>query len=963
MPGNLGTMLVKLRADTTQFHTGMSAAGKSIGALRSGMMALSGVAAALGGTLTAIGVKSIKTAANFEAGMARVGAVSQASASDLQAMKASALSLAAGSKFTAVQVSEAMKFMAMAGMQTKNILGGIPAVLDLAAAGAIDLGSASDIVTNIMAGFGKKAEELGSSVDTVVTAITSANVDVAQLGHSFKYVGPVASAAGISFEETAAAIALLGNAGIQGSMAGTTLRSALSRLLNPTNEIKEAIKGLGVNLYNTDGSLISLTEMLYRLKPHANDAGRILQIFGDRAGPGMSALLSQGGDAIAALTFKMRENADIAKRIAAAEMKTFAGQLMILESQFERVQITIGQALMPVARELLGWASKLANWFGSLSDSTKKMIFGLGAASTAAGALVTAFAMLWPAVTPLAIIVGAIAGIVLYVNLLRKAWESDFGYIKTITLGLWDAFEWVFNKILGGVTWVIDAHLKLFRFLADGLRTLTGGKIDLEVTTSSAEEILSDLKNDIGEAAELAAGAAKDGMKKAGAALVDTLAEGAVTIKNTLGGIFSGVLGILPKSGGIGSGGGTTAAIAPTDYTGGRGLPASGANAVLQFGELDWNMIEGEFQTELKKVDLAGIFSKPFGKAAAALDFTAGIEEIKARGEDLALGFADAASTVNIAFDALAGAASTAASTYLQSQVDAGRMTKEAASKMTASTQSATDVMSAAVDGFAKGGMVGGVVGALSSLFSKSAAFGKVTAKLGVLFSGLMKALEPIFNTLATALAPVFDSLQYLLAPIALLGSVLIVLVPIFKLVSKIFIVVGKVLGIFAGVIASVWNFLLDIVAGIVGIFSKSSARDIRKQKIDVNASLAEEDNTTATEDNTAAIEDSTDNVNDFSNTVAEVNEELGNVPDAFKIANARYNAMDATTPSLVAGEGAGGVGAFNGATIILQTQDVDDAMDKLDAAAERRSFAASGSTVTRGVAGTFVGSGLEHVR
>jgi TP901 family phage tail tape measure protein len=148
----------------------------------------------------------IKTAAEFEQGMVRVAAVSQASQSQYRAMEKAALSMAAKTQYTAREVADGMGFLAMAGYNATQVVEAMPHALDLAAAGMIGIADASNIVTNVMAGMGLQMEDLARANDTIVSAITGANVDVSMLGEAFKYVGPVAKTAGASFEDVTAAL-------------------------------------------------------------------------------------------------------------------------------------------------------------------------------------------------------------------------------------------------------------------------------------------------------------------------------------------------------------------------------------------------------------------------------------------------------------------------------------------------------------------------------------------------------------------------------------------------------------------------------------------------------------------------------------------------------------------------------------------------------------------------------------
>src|SRR5690606_36046890 len=114
----------------------------------------------------------------------------------------------------------------------------------------------------------------------LVQAFTSANTNLPQLAEAMKYAGPVANAAGVEFTEAAAALALMGNAGIQASMAGTSLRGAVTRMLNPTEKVSNIMKAAGLSFTDAEGRLRSLDEIIRQLEPHADDAGLFMEIFG-----------------------------------------------------------------------------------------------------------------------------------------------------------------------------------------------------------------------------------------------------------------------------------------------------------------------------------------------------------------------------------------------------------------------------------------------------------------------------------------------------------------------------------------------------------------------------------------------------------------------------------------------------------------------------------------------------------
>ncbi|WP_461365747.1 phage tail tape measure protein, partial [Candidatus Darwinibacter acetoxidans] len=396
----------------------------------------------------------LQTTATFEKSMMRVKAVSQASVAEYKAMEKAALDMAKTTQYTAQQVAEGMGYMAMAGFKSNEIIGAMPTVLRLATAGMMDLATSADIVTNILTGYGLAVEDLGAATDVLVSAMTGANVDLEMLGESFKYVGPVAKGAGVSFEVTAAAIALLGNAGIQGSMAGTSLRQALSRLLNPTKAVQDRLRKLGVQTKTATGELLPFENIIAQLEKSGATAADMMEIFGDRAGPAMTALVSQGSNALMTFIDRLRESGGLAERIEKEQLNTLSGQWDILKSQIQGVAITLGQDLMPYARTLIYTGQQIVGLFDNLDASQRAQIMqwvALGGAILGIVSVlgVTAFAisafikgmvlfgsvvalLTSPMVIALTLIALAIAG-------LKAAWDNDWGSIRTKTEEIADA--------------------------------------------------------------------------------------------------------------------------------------------------------------------------------------------------------------------------------------------------------------------------------------------------------------------------------------------------------------------------------------------------------------------------------------------------------------------------------------------------------------------------------------------
>jgi len=309
-----------------------------------------GVAVGASAAITAFLADSIRSYQSFEQTMANVAAVSGAAGKELALLEKTAKDLGATTKFTAQEAGEGMAFLAMAGFQVNDIIGAMPGVLQLAAAANLDLGRAADITSNILTGYNKTVDEVGHVNDVLVKAFTSANVNLVQLGEAMKYAGPVASGMGIDFEEAAAAIALMGNAGIQGSMAGTSLRNALTRLAKPTSEVTETLSRLNVTTTDSNGRLLSLTEIVQQLERSGASTTDMMAIFGQRAGPAMAALVDQGSSALADFTAMLEDSGGTADRVATTQLDTLEGRVTLMSSAWDGLKIATGDALVELLR-------------------------------------------------------------------------------------------------------------------------------------------------------------------------------------------------------------------------------------------------------------------------------------------------------------------------------------------------------------------------------------------------------------------------------------------------------------------------------------------------------------------------------------------------------------------------------------------------------------------------------------
>ena len=196
--------------------------------------------------IIALGTAAVKTGADFDAAMSQVKAISGASGEDFNRLRDKAREMGATTKFSASEAADALKYMAMAGWKTEEMLEGIEGIMALAAASGEELGRTSDIVTDALSAFGLTAKDSGHFSDILAAASNNANTNVSLLGESFQYIATSAGAFKFSAEDTAVALGLMANAGIKGTQAGTSLKNAMVNLTKPTKAQIAAMQELGL---------------------------------------------------------------------------------------------------------------------------------------------------------------------------------------------------------------------------------------------------------------------------------------------------------------------------------------------------------------------------------------------------------------------------------------------------------------------------------------------------------------------------------------------------------------------------------------------------------------------------------------------------------------------------------------------------------------------------------------------
>nr|DAV36014.1 MAG TPA: minor tail protein [Caudoviricetes sp.] len=319
--------------------------------------------------------------------MSKVSAISGATGDSLQSLTDKAKEMGAKTKFSASESASALQYMAMAGWNTESMLNGIDGIMNLAAADGLDLATTSDIVTDALTAFNLKASDSTHFADVLAKASSSANTNVSMLGESFKYVAPLAGTMGYSVEDVSLALGLMANASVKGSMAGTSLKTALSNLASPTEEMSNVMTQYGISISDAEGNALPLIDVMKQLREkfsglsETEQAAAASTLFGKEAMSGMLAIINASDSDFDNLT-KNINNADGAAQAMADTMQdNLQGQITILKSGLEGLGIEIYEGMSAPLQEA---AVEAQNYVNRLTEAFKsgglsKMIEEAGA--------------------------------------------------------------------------------------------------------------------------------------------------------------------------------------------------------------------------------------------------------------------------------------------------------------------------------------------------------------------------------------------------------------------------------------------------------------------------------------------------------------------------------------------------------------------------------------------------------
>ena len=356
--------------------------------------AIGSSATVAGGALVAGFGLAVKAAMDFDKEMSKVQAVSGATGKELALLRQNAIEAGQATAFSATQAAQAQSELAKAGIATSDILGGaLKGSLDLAAAGGMDLAEAATVSAQAMNIFSLKGKDVGRIADTLAAGANKSAANVADLAWAMRMGGQVASQTGLKLEDTVGVLSAFADNALIGSDAGTSLKTMLQRLANPTNDMSDTMRDLGIEVYDAQGEFVGMSSLAGQLQrslggltQEQRDAAMAV-IFGADAVRGANVLYKIGSAGVDEYT-KAVTDAGAANRMASTMMDNLAGDLEKLKGSLETALIQGGSSATGVLRGMTQAATGTIDVFSALPGPVQSgitVVAGLAGAVTLLG--------------------------------------------------------------------------------------------------------------------------------------------------------------------------------------------------------------------------------------------------------------------------------------------------------------------------------------------------------------------------------------------------------------------------------------------------------------------------------------------------------------------------------------------------------------------------------------------------
>jgi TP901 family phage tail tape measure protein len=360
-------------------------------ALRQGLSQVAGgvsrLATIVGTGLGVVMAYGANQAANFEQQFSVVKSVLQKSGPDVDALEKKLKALGATTAYSATQAAEGSEFLSRAGFTAREQMDALAGTLNAAAAEAIPLGTAANIVANNVRGFGLEASAATMVADVLAQTSAKTNTNMIQLGEALKYVAPEARALNVDIKDTSFVLGVLANAGLQGSIGGTAFKNMLMKLGRPSDQMKKKLVELGISFADTNGDMLPIVQVvkniaanMHKLQGNLAKTGFLTDFLGIRGKAAAQNLLgafeTMGSAGFEDLQNQIRNSAGAAERMATVRLDNFKGSVTLLQSALEGLAIEIFTGNLKGAKTAVDWlASAISVVVIGLQD-TEKILAG-----------------------------------------------------------------------------------------------------------------------------------------------------------------------------------------------------------------------------------------------------------------------------------------------------------------------------------------------------------------------------------------------------------------------------------------------------------------------------------------------------------------------------------------------------------------------------------------------------------
>ena len=368
MSMNVFDLFAKLGLDSSEYESGLNNAESLGSRFGSGLRTATRItgAAIAGATTAVVGFAgtSVRAGADFDSAMSQVAATMNTTVDQIENLRDFAQEMGSTTAFSATESAEALNYMALAGYDAETAMSMLPTVLNLAASGNIDLARASDMVTDASSALGLTIDETSVLVDQMAMAAASSNTSVDQLGEAFLTLGATGANAAGGTNELATIFGVLADNGIKGAEGGTHLRNMILSLTNPTNTAADAIEALGLNVYDQEGNMRNMVDIIYDLQQSlegmtAEEQDSFIGTIFNRADmASVNALLNTSIERYDELSDALDNASGSAEQMAETQLDNLAGDVTLFQSALEGAQIAISDALTPTLREFVQLGSE-----------------------------------------------------------------------------------------------------------------------------------------------------------------------------------------------------------------------------------------------------------------------------------------------------------------------------------------------------------------------------------------------------------------------------------------------------------------------------------------------------------------------------------------------------------------------------------------------------------------------------